>query len=125
MPGRFLTRRVFARRLATGCFAAGPLASAAKEAMGEPPPPASTAKAPKETVAASKRADLKEVDPDELILELVKREYPKNLNDDHLAHIRSEIQQQQARSRILSAFPLTNADEPAPIFRAWRKGGAE
>jgi hypothetical protein len=121
MSERFLTRRVFARRFATGCIAAGPLASAAKEVLSEPAPATPSTKAPEDAVAVSKAIDAKEVEPEDLILELVKREYPKNLNEQHLTHIRREIEQQQARSRVLSAFPLTNADEPAPVFRAYRK----
>lgn len=120
MPRNDLTRRGFTRRLATGCFAAGALTTAADEASSDPPP-ATNAKSPEGANVASKAIDSKEVSPEDLILELVKREHPKNLNDEYLAQIRREIAQQQARSRVLSAFPLTNADEPAPVFRAYRK----
>jgi hypothetical protein len=83
--------------------------------------PAAPADKGAEPLAAAKGIETKEVEPEDLLLELIKREYPKNLEDEHLAHIRRELEQQQSRSRVLSAFPLTNADEPAPVFRAWRR----
>lgn len=56
------------------------------------------------------------------LLELVKFEHPDGrLDEAAIAEIRSELEQQVARSERLSAYPLTNADEPAFAFRAYRK----
>lgn len=60
---------------------------------------------------------------DALVLELVKFHYPQRLEAEHLKAIRGEIQRQLARSQVLSAFPLKNSDEPAPVFAAYRGPG--
>jgi len=65
-------------------------------------------------------ADAKSTAPVDLVLELVKRFYPKNLDEAKLGQIRGQIEHHMSRSRVLSAIPLTNADEPATVFAAWR-----
>jgi hypothetical protein len=68
-------------------------------------------------------ADLAAVSPTELLLELIKRIDPERLGSEHLDLLRSDLAVNLQRSARLSAFPLTNADEPAPIFAAWRSEG--
>lgn len=67
--------------------------------------------------------DLAEVTPTELLLELVKRIDPQRLKSEHLDLVRADLEANLQRSARLSAFPLTNADEPAPVFAAWRAEG--
>lgn len=58
--------------------------------------------------------------PADLLLDLVRHLYPDRLEPNHLAVILGELQRQLARSQVLSSFPLTNADEPASVFAAYR-----
>lgn len=103
MSQSFFDRREFARYLTAGAISSLPLAGAAAVAAeGDkeaPKPPA----------------------PADLILELVKRQYPERLEAEQLALIRKDIEGFLARSRALSSFPLVNADEPAFVFAAYRK----
>jgi len=58
----------------------------------------------------------------DLQLEQIKQQYPdERLDDAALKSIRGDLQQQINRSKILSAFPLTNADEPGFAFAAYRR----
>ena len=58
----------------------------------------------------------------ELILELIRQQLPDTrLDEAAIAEIREELEAQVARSARLSAFPLSNADEPGFAFRAYRK----
>lgn len=63
---------------------------------------------------------LAEITAAELLLELVKRIDPERLKSEHLDLVRADLEANLQRSARLSAFPLTNADEPAPVFAAWR-----
>jgi hypothetical protein len=56
----------------------------------------------------------------ELLTQILARQYPKNLGEPELAQIRGDLEGQLRRSATLSAFPLRNGDEPAPIFAAFR-----
>lgn len=106
MPENKIDRRHFTAHLAGGAAAlTGTLAAAADE--------------PKEKVAA----DLASVGSIELFLELVKRIDPDRLNSEHLDQLRNDLAVNLQRSARLSAFALTNADEPAPVFAAWRSEG--
>ncbi|HUY34183.1 MAG TPA: hypothetical protein VMV69_15655 [Pirellulales bacterium] len=103
-----VNRRTFAKHLATGVIAAAPagaLKAGDPDAGDKPETPAKPTRIPS---------------PAELLLELIKRLYPKNLDEAKLAQIRGQVEHHMSRSKVLSAFPLTNADEPAPIFAAWR-----
>jgi hypothetical protein len=74
--------------------------------------------------AAQKSDDTKPTSPVERLLELIREQYPdRRLDDAAIAEIREELESQVARSARLSAFPLTNADEPAFVFRAYRGEG--
>ncbi len=98
MPSNVVDRRAFARQLAATSLAAAPLALGALPA----------------------RADETPKTPAALTLELIRRLYPHDFDDAQLAEIRRQIEEDQARSKVLSEFALSNADEPAPIFAAWR-----
>jgi hypothetical protein len=67
--------------------------------------------------------DLAAVSPTELLLELIKRVDPERLTNEHFELLRADLAVNLQRSARLSAFPLTNADEPAPVFSAWRSEG--
>jgi len=106
-----VNRRTFTKHLVTGAIAAVPAAAlkADDPANDDNPEP------PRGEPIPTAQADF--------VLELVKRLYPKNLDEAKLAQIRGQIEHNMSRSRVLSAFPLTNADEPAPVFAAWRSEG--
>lgn len=58
----------------------------------------------------------------ELTVQIAKQEFPhEKLDETALEEIRSDIRGHLARSKVLSAFPLTNADEPGFLFSAWRQ----
>src|SRR5262245_5793824 len=74
--------------------------------------------------ASQKPDDAKPPSPVERMLELIREQYPdRRLDDAAIAEIREELEAQVARSARLSAFPLTNADEPGFVFKAYRGEG--
>jgi hypothetical protein len=107
MINESLNRREFARRFAAGAaipFIAGATGDAAE--------------------AAQKPDDAKPPSPVERMLELIRQQYPDpRLDEVGIAEIREELEAQVARSTRLSTFPLTNADEPGFVFRAFRAEG--
>lgn len=106
MKANSLPRRTF-----IGCATSGMTALAgAAFAEAEKTPPASIA-----DLAAAKPADL--------LLALVEQLDGQRLDDEHLAQLRLDMEANLRRSALLSQFPLTNADEPAPVFHAWRAEG--
>ena len=111
MSSPAVNRRMFAKQIAAGSLAAGPLAIAAPLAAEEP------AKAANSTAADQPAA------PSELVLQLLAKTYPHPLDESQRAEVLRQIEEDQARSKILSSFALTNADEPAPVFAAWRSEG--
>ncbi|MBI3860532.1 MAG: hypothetical protein HY290_01405 [Planctomycetia bacterium] len=100
-----LSRREFAGRVAAG---AAPLTSiAAFESAG---------------AQEKKVAEPKPPSPVDRQLELIQQQYSdKRLDAAALAEIREDLETQAARSLVLSAFRLTNGDEPGYVVRAWRK----
>ena len=107
-----VNRRTFAKQLAAGSLAAGPLAVGVPLVADEPAKP-QTPPEPQTQPAA----------PAELVLKLLVQIYPHPLDEAQQAEVLRQIAEDQARSKILSGFPLTNADEPAPVFAAWRSEG--
>lgn len=106
MERQHVNRREFTRRLAMGAVAAGtPFAASAAEDRSETkpqvtPPP-----------------------PDEVLLTLqtIAARFPdERLTEPVLAAIGGDVQYNLLLSAQLSRFPLKTADEPAPIFAAWR-----
>ncbi len=105
MPDENLNRRQFARRVAG---VAAPLITigASNDAAAQAQPPEAS----------------KPLSPVDQMLELVQRQYPdRRLDKAALAEIRDELESQVARGHRLSAFPLTNGDEPGFAFAAYRK----
>ncbi|HWB08115.1 MAG TPA: hypothetical protein VG826_02635 [Pirellulales bacterium] len=105
MPDHAIDRRNFAARLTGAAAALGGAYAVADE--------------PKKAEAP----DLTAVASTELLLELIKRVDPERLKAEHLDLLRADLLANLQRSARLSAFPLTNADEPAPVFAAWRSEG--
>ncbi len=63
--------------------------------------------------------------PDPLVaglLALVEAEFGDRLDDAGRARIRTQLETLAANSRALSAYPLTNDQEPEFIFTARREG---
>ena len=111
MSGPIVDRRTFAKQIAAGSLVAGPLALAAPLAADEPQkpeaPPAAEQPAP----------------PAELVQQLLAQLYPYPLDEAQRTELVKQIAEDLARSKTLSGFPLANADEPAPVFAAWRSEG--
>ncbi|HEX5445104.1 MAG TPA: hypothetical protein VFW87_14795 [Pirellulales bacterium] len=108
-----LNRRGFARQMIGGAIAA-PLAASA--AIGDA----------RAAGTADKRSKVAGPDPqreEDLYLALVSRLDADRLQPEHLQEIRKEIGAHLARSKRLSDFPLMNADEPAPVYSAYRAEG--
>ncbi len=105
-----LDRREFARFLAAGAAAGLPATAASTAGAADTADPVDQSKA---------AAD---AGPADLVLELVRRHSPNELTAEQLAELRTHIEHHQLRSRVLSGFRLTNADEPATLFRAYRAG---
>ena len=55
----------------------------------------------------------------EALIELVQKSY-RPLNDEELARIRKSLVASQTMAAAMQAYPLSNADEPDPIFVAYR-----
>jgi hypothetical protein len=108
-----IDRRRFHRAL--GAMSAAGLADMSLAAESNASPPAAK---PAEPAPVS--AKLSEV---ELYLALIASFDPEHLTAEHLAALRDEVAANLSASRTLSDFPLTNADEPAPVFAAWRAEG--
>jgi hypothetical protein len=100
-----LNRREFTSSIALG--AAAPLLAGGATGAAAEPEKTETSKLPSQV---------------ERLLELVLQQHPdKRLDEAAIAEIREELEAQVARSAQLSAFPLSNADEPGFVFRAFRK----
>lgn len=105
MTREHLSRREFAGRFAAGVAVPVIAASVANDAVA----------------AKQKPADAKPPSTVERMLEMIRQQYPDpRLDDAGIAEIREELESQVARSARLSAFPLSNADEPGFVFRAYR-----
>ncbi|MGH7137870.1 MAG: hypothetical protein ACREHD_19140, partial [Pirellulales bacterium] len=102
-----LPRRAFIEHAAAAATALAGAAATGAAAAAEEKPASSV-----ESLAAANPADL--------LLALVKQLDPQRLDKEHLALLRADVELNLRRSALLSRFPLTNADEPAPVFRAWR-----
>jgi len=110
-------RRKFAQQMAWGAVLAGAAMTSrvgtSMAAAQEAAVPAANEPAP----AAPPQRPLSELD---LWLALAQQLTPGRLEEAQIAEIRQQFQSQLARSRTLSAFPLTNSDEPCTVFRAYR-----
>ena len=54
------------------------------------------------------------------IVKQIEQDYGVTLDDESRAKIRADLESQAQRSAVLSAFPLSNGDEPAPVYSAYR-----
>lgn len=101
-----LTRREFASMVAVGSILTGaPLAAADADKPDKKPGDQAQPAA----------------DPIDLIIDLVKQQYPhERLDEAALEEIRVDVRQHLGRSKVLSTFPLMNSQEPGFVFSAWR-----
>lgn len=104
-------RRRFGKQVVAASLAATPLAIGLQRGNAEDAEPQAT---PDAELANS---------PAGLTLELIRQLYSHDFDEAQLADIRRDIEEDQRRSKLLSSFALTNADEPAPSFAAWRAEG--
>ncbi|MDB5387852.1 MAG: hypothetical protein JWM11_3498 [Planctomycetaceae bacterium] len=111
MPDR-MTRRQFTGSVATGSTLAAVIAGHADEPAKK-----------NETNPVSDKAKTEEVrSTTELITQIAKQEFPhEKLDEAAVEEIRSDVRANLGRSKVLSAFPLANSDEPGFVFSAWRK----
>lgn len=111
------TRRDFARLLAAAGVAVPlfPVQAEDQKPVADKP---KTDQVPEEK---PEPAEPKPVPVERLLMLVVARLYPhENLTPEILENIYQDIQGDLRRSRALSSFPLTNADEPAFHFAAYR-----
>lgn len=111
MPNERHDRRGFAKAVAAGGAAA--LLRTGTTTADEPP------------AADDAARDEPEALPPQVLLTLaLLARYPhEKLDDDVLPKIEQEINVGLYRGRRLAAFPLTNGDEPAFVFSAFRADG--
>ena len=111
MPDSELNRRDFGKRAAlTTAFGsmsllgtAAPAAATHQPAIAEPIPP-------------------HEIPVDLLLLEVVRQLYPdRKLTRPLLEEIRRDIRHDLRRASAIRSVPLTNANEPAALFAAYRE----
>ena len=57
------------------------------------------------------------------LAESISRRYPGRLDDSQIEAIRRALEPVVNQLTVLRQYRLTNADEPDPIFRAFRGGG--
>lgn len=111
MVGKVVKEKSIARRAFVGKVAAGATALAGSAAIHA------------EEDSPARGAGLAAASPADLLLALVKQLDRERLEEEHLALLRLDLESNLRRSALLSSFALTNADEPAPIFYAWRAEG--
>jgi hypothetical protein len=105
-----ISRRDFSRGVVlTAATAALPLAAAA-HASGAAP----GQEAKPEALKLSPEAESQ--------VQALMSKYGNRLTDEQKADVRRLIGQAQKTSETMRAYPLSNADEPATIFRAYRAG---
>lgn len=116
-----ISRRAFARNLAVTALAAGAASGTAAEMAtaddkGQKPTPPAGDEASEGTPAAQA-----ELAPEEHLLAVIQQLYPHEaLTEERLEAIKAQLGWYVRRSQILSSFPLTNGDEPATAFAAYR-----
>jgi hypothetical protein len=112
-PSDNLDRRDFARHCLTGLGAASLIAAGA---------PAEDQPKPEKADESAKNRPSAEL----LILSALMQTYPSERYDETAVQgIYRDIAGDLARGKQLRAFPLTNGDEPATVFRVFRAASAE
>jgi len=110
-----VTRRDFARHLTLGTGLA--LMGAAGASAAEEKPPATAEAKPQEEQPPAPPPE-----PEDYQLAALVRQYPsENLTDEMLAGIRGGLSRNRQQAEQLRAAGLANGDEPAFVFRAFRK----
>lgn len=108
-----VTRRDFARHFTLGTGLA--LIGAADATAAEEKPPAQEAK-------PEDQPPVPPPEPEDYQLAALVREYPSdNLTEEMLAGIRAGLGRNRQQAAQLRAAGLANRDEPAFVFRAYRK----
>ncbi|MCL6502969.1 MAG: hypothetical protein K6T86_09820 [Pirellulales bacterium] len=119
-----LPRREFGRCLVGGVAFALPLQATAalqEGVAGSQPPPDASPAAEGQGARDGALRQGEPRSPEEHYLALVQLLYPdERLGEAELQAVRGQIQAMLARGRALSEFPLSNADEPAVSFAAYR-----
>lgn len=109
-----VTRRDFARHLTLGTGIA--LIGATTGAGADDKPPIEPEAKPQTEQPAAPP------EPEDFQLAALVREYPSdNLTDEMLAGIRAGLRRNRLQATQLRAAGLANGDEPAFVFRAYRK----
>lgn len=124
MPDESISRRHFAHRVMAGTASGSLIAVASAGSMSAlADEPAKSPAAVKETTSAPDPDEPPRREPPEeaYLLGLVLKRYPdERLSERAIGDILQDIRSDTGRSRVLSAFPLRNSDEPGFVFRAWR-----
>jgi hypothetical protein len=59
----------------------------------------------------------------EVVLDLIAARYGRTFSEEELGRLREDVTAMLERTAALRAVPLTNADEPAPLFGVDAHGG--
>lgn len=102
-------RRSFTAHVAIGALSGLAVASAPADSQF-----AAAADRPEQATKAEE--DRSSVD---LVLGLIRAQYPTPLDDAQWAELRSHVEFHQARARMLRALPLQNGDELPIVFRVF------
>ncbi len=115
MADENFTRRDFARRLALGT---GSLALVSPRGMAEDDDA-------QDTTSEADDQDTEQPpkpEPEDFLLASLMMSYPtEHLTDEMLAGIRAGLGRSRRQAERLRSVPLENSDEPAFVFRAYRK----
>ena len=119
-----MDRRQFAREIAAGTSALTVGLVAGSASAGEDKLPAKAADEKSDSKQANGGRDgdepKPEPPPEVFLLSYLVRQFPnEHFDQASVAGIFRDIQGDVARGRMLREFPLTNADEPAFVFRAF------
>jgi hypothetical protein len=120
MLDRELNRRQFGKH-AAGATAAGSLALLATGLVPPNPQSVSSALAEDHPPAIAEPIPPSPIPVEILLLEVVRQLNPdRKLTHEYLEEVRRDIANELRRAKVLRAFPLQNANEPAAMFAAYR-----
>lgn len=108
MQHQSVTRREFARKFTAGTsLALGSLAAVSGEAQAIDDTPQDQQPA---------------LEPEDFLLAAILQQYPvDHLTDGMLVGIRADLRRHRRQGEQLRSAALGNSDEPATLFRAWRR----
>jgi hypothetical protein len=119
MPDRSVSRREFTQQLTAGTSLAlvSWTAAAGQEPAGPPVKPPQ-----KQDARTEPSPELPPPEPEEYLLAALIQQYPgEHLTPEMLAGIRADLRRNRRQGELLRTVALGNSDEPATVFRAWRK----